>query len=206
MPCKFCQQKTNDLQLLWMKRFIDPFISYPLVNECLTHWQHKHSGIYTLNEGCTWTICGFLSPVKNVLSILNYVQDHITNSWSKGSGSKLHCRKRRVINLKSQCSQLDFPESRKEHFATQTVSLQKLLSTTKQLITLATSKPSRRMYRLHFGFATNKILKTTSIHEHDKIQLSFWGLFRGCWLAAAVFTFPKSVPWNFSLESRYHVP
>lgn len=125
---------------------------------------------------------------------------------AKGSGSKLHCRKRRVINLKSQCSQQDFPESRKEHFATQTVSLQKLLSTTKQLITLATSNPSRRMYRLHFGFATNKILKTTSIHERDKIQLSFWGLFRGCWLAAAVFTFPKSVPWNFSLESRYLVP
>jgi hypothetical protein len=71
---------------------------------------------------------------------------------AKGSGSKLHHRKRRVINLKSQCSQQDFPESRKEHFATQTVSLQKLLSTTKQLITLATSNPSRRMYRLHFGF------------------------------------------------------
>ncbi len=84
--------------------------------------------------------------------------------------------------------------------------LQKLLSTTKQLITLATSNPSGRMYRLHYGFATNKILKTTSIHECDKIQLSFRGLFRGCWLAAAVFTFPKSVPWNFSLESRYRVP
>jgi hypothetical protein len=92
---------------------------------------------------------------------------------AKGSGSKLNHRKRRVINLKSQCSQQDFPESRKEYFATQTVSLQKLLRTTKQLITLATSNPSRRMYRLHFGFATNKILKTISVHEHDKIQLSF---------------------------------
>lgn len=57
-----------------------------------------------------------------------------------------------------------------------------------------------------FWFCNQQNLETTSIHEHDKIQLSFWGLFRGCWLAAAVFTFPKSVPWNFSLESRYRVP
>ncbi len=101
MPCKFCKQKTNDLQLLWMKRFIDPFIPYPLVNECLTHWQHKHSGISTLNEGCTWTICAFspLSKMYYQFWIMSKIMSQIHEA--KGSGSKLHCRKRRVINLKS---------------------------------------------------------------------------------------------------------
>jgi hypothetical protein len=83
---------------------------------------------------------------------------------AKGSRSKLHCRKRRVINLKSQCSQQDFPESRKEHFATQTVSVTKATEHHKTINYLGYFQSFKENVQVTFWFCNQQNLEN-NIHS-----------------------------------------